>query len=45
MIKKDIFNKNVKEQFKASAKDRVFRFIMADKTIRGAIVHSTRMVN
>lgn len=45
MIKKDIFNKNLKEQFKASAKDRVFRFIMADKMIRGAIVHSTRMVN
>jgi len=45
MIKKDIFNKDVKEQFKASAKDRVFRFIMADKMIRGAIVHSTRMVN
>ena len=45
MIKKDIFNKNLKKQFKASAKDRVFRFIMADKMIRGAIVHSTRMVN
>jgi molecular chaperone Hsp33 len=45
MIKKDIFNNDVKEQFKASAKDRVFRFIMADKMIRGAIVHSTRMVN
>ncbi len=45
MIKKDIFNGDVKEQFKASAKDRVYRFIMADKMIRGAIVHSTRMVN
>ncbi|MDA3790341.1 MAG: Hsp33 family molecular chaperone HslO [Desulfobacula sp.] len=45
MIKKDIFNKDLKEQFKASAKDRIFRFIMADKMIRGAIVHSTRMVN
>ena len=45
MIKKDIFNKDIKEQFKASAKDRVYRFIMADKMIRGAIVHSTRMVN
>jgi len=45
MIKKDIFNNDVKEQFKASAKDRVFRFIMADKMIRGAIVHSTRMAN
>ena len=45
MIKKDIFKGDVKEQFKASAKDRVFRFIMADQMIRGAVVHSTRMVN
>ncbi len=45
MIKKDIFNKDVKEQFKASAKDKIYRFIMADRMIRGAIVHSTRMVN
>ncbi|MCP3873560.1 MAG: Hsp33 family molecular chaperone HslO [Desulfobacteraceae bacterium] len=45
MIKKDIFNKDVKGQFKASAKDRVFRFMMADQMIRGAIVHTTRMVN
>ncbi|WP_457552392.1 Hsp33 family molecular chaperone HslO [Desulfobacula sp.] len=45
MIKKDIYNKDVKELFKASAKDRVFRFVMADRMIRGAIVHSTRMVN
>jgi molecular chaperone Hsp33 len=45
MIKKDVFNKDVKEQFKASAKDRIYRFIMADQMIRGAIVHSTRMVN
>ncbi|MBU1342051.1 MAG: Hsp33 family molecular chaperone HslO [Proteobacteria bacterium] len=45
MIKKDIFNKDIKEQFKASAKDRVFRFMMADKMIRGAVVHTTRMVN
>lgn len=45
MIKKDIFNKDVKKQFKASAKDRVFRFMMADNMIRGAVIHSTRMVN
>ena len=45
MIKKDIFNKDVKAQFKASARDRVHRFIMADKTIKGAIVQTTRMVN
>ncbi|MCD4676780.1 MAG: Hsp33 family molecular chaperone HslO [Desulfobacula sp.] len=45
MIKKDIFNNDVKAQFKASAKDRICRFIMADQMIRGAVVHSTRMVN
>ncbi|WP_299976318.1 Hsp33 family molecular chaperone HslO [Desulfobacula sp.] len=45
MVKKDIFNNDVKEQFKASAKDKIYRFIMADQMIRGAVVHSTRMVN
>ncbi len=45
MIKKDIFNKNVKEQFKASAKDRMYRFVLADGMIKGAIVHATRMIN
>ncbi|MFA5905110.1 MAG: Hsp33 family molecular chaperone HslO [Desulfobacula sp.] len=45
MNKKDIFQKDVREQFKASAKDRIYRFIMADRTIKGAIVHTTRMVN
>ncbi len=45
MIKKDIFQKDVKAQFKASAKDRMYRFVMADGMIKGAIVHSTRMVN
>ena len=45
MIKKDIFKKDIREQFKASAKDRMYRFIMADQTIKGAIVHTTRMVN
>lgn len=45
MIKKDIFDRDIKEQFKASAKDRLYRFVMADQTIKGAIVHTTRMVN
>jgi molecular chaperone Hsp33 len=44
MIKKDIFNNDVKAQFKASAKDRMYRFIMADKMIRGAVIHTTRVV-
>lgn len=45
MIKKDIFNHDVKAQFKASSKERVTRFFLADRTIKGAIVHATRMVN
>lgn len=45
MIKKDIFNKDLREQFKSAAKDIICRFIMADGTIKGAVVHSARMVN
>ncbi|MBU0484533.1 MAG: Hsp33 family molecular chaperone HslO [Proteobacteria bacterium] len=45
MIKNDIFNKDLKEQLKASAKDKIYRFIMADGMIKGAVVHSTRMIN
>lgn len=44
MIKKDIFSRDVKEQLKASAKDKIYRFIMADGMIKGAVVHATRMV-
>lgn len=45
MIKKDIFNQDVKARFKAAAKDRVHRFVMADNKIKGAMVHATLMVN
>lgn len=45
MIKKDIFNKDVKKRLKSSAKDKIYRFIMADRMIKGAIVHSTQVVN
>ncbi len=45
MIKKDIFTHDVKAQFKASLKDRMTRFLLADRTIKGAIVHATRLVN
>jgi molecular chaperone Hsp33 len=43
MLKKDIFNKDVKAQFKAAAKDKIYRFIMADGMIKGAVVQATRM--
>jgi molecular chaperone Hsp33 len=45
MIKKDIYNKNTKERLKSSAKDKIYRFIMADGMIKGAVVHATQMVN
>lgn len=45
MIKQDIFNNDVKERLKSSAKDRIHRFIMADNRIKGAVVHTTQMVN
>ena len=45
MIKKDIFNHDVKAQLKAAAKDRMYRFMMAGDMIKGAVVHTTRMVS
>jgi molecular chaperone Hsp33 len=45
MIRKDIFNRDVKSRLKAAAKDRIHRFFMADRNIRGAVVHATLMVN
>ncbi len=44
MIKKDIFDHDVKAQFQASAKERLYRFLMADDQIKGVVVHATRMV-
>ena len=44
MIKKDIFNHDVKAQFQASAKERMYRFVMAEDQIKGVVVHTTRMI-
>jgi len=44
MIKKDVFNGDVKAQLKAAANDQLHRFMMADGMIRGAVVNGTRMV-
>ncbi len=44
MIKKNIFKGSLKEQFKIAARDRLYRFMMADEMIRGAIVNCTRMI-
>lgn len=44
MIKKDIYG-STKERLKAASKDRLYRFIMADGLVRGAILHGTSLVN
>ena len=39
------YGKTLKEQLKASARDRLYNFVLADGAIRGVIMNGTRMVN
>jgi molecular chaperone Hsp33 len=45
MIKKNIGGESLKERLLASAKDRLYNFLLADGAIRGAILNGTRMIN
>lgn len=45
MIKKELYGATVKEQLTASVLDKMHHFLLADGTIRGALLHATRMVN
>lgn len=45
MIKKKPYGKDLKARLKAAAKDKLYHFTLSDGTIRGAILHATRMVN
>ena len=45
MEKKKRYGNTPKEQYLASAKDRIHNFILADGAVRGAILNGTRMVN
>ena len=45
MIKAALAGESLKERLLASAKDRIFKFLLADGDVRGAILHGTRMVN
>ena len=45
MEKRKLFGDGLKEQLLASARDRAYRFLLADGTVRGVILHGTRMVN
>jgi len=44
MIKKNIEGESLKERLLASAKDRLYTFLLADGAIRGAILHGSRLV-
>ncbi len=45
MIKTTLEGELLKERLLASAKDRIYNFLLADGAVRGAILHGTRMVN
>ena len=45
MIKAELAGESLKERLLASAKDRIYKFLLADGDVRGAILHGTRMVN
>ena len=45
MIKKKIFGDSLKDQLRASARDKLYNFLLADGDIRGGIVHGTKMIN
>ena len=45
MKKKTLNGETLKERLLASARDRIYNFLLADGAVRGAILHGTRMVN
>jgi molecular chaperone Hsp33 len=45
MKKKKRYGDTIKDQLIASRRDRLYSFIMAQETVRGVVVHGTRMVN
>ena len=45
MLKKSIEGESLKERLLASAKDRIYNFLLASGAVRGAILHGTRMIN
>ena len=44
-MKKSAYGNTLKEQLIAASNDRIYRLTMAEKTVRGAVVNGTRMVN
>jgi molecular chaperone Hsp33 len=45
MRKKKIYGDTFKEQLNATSRDRLLHFTLLDGTIRGAILHATKLVN
>ena len=45
MIKRKPYGETLKDQLLASARDRLYNFLLADGAIRGVIMNGTRMVN
>jgi molecular chaperone Hsp33 len=45
MKKKKRYGETAKEQLIASRRDRLYNFVLARESIRGVVVHGTRMVN
>lgn len=45
MKKKKLYGDTLKEQLKASRRDRLFNFLLADGALRGCVVNTTRMIN
>lgn len=45
MRKKKLYGDTLKEQYRASARDRVTTFLLADGALRGAVLNGTRMIN
>jgi len=45
MKKKLIYGEDLKAQYSASARDRLYNFLLAEGAVRGVILHGTRMVN
>ena len=45
MIKAALAGESLKDRLLASAKDRIYKFMLAEGAVRGAILHGTRMVN
>jgi molecular chaperone Hsp33 len=45
MKKKKLYGDTLKEQLKASRRDRLFNFLLVDDALRGCVVNTTRMIN